>query len=236
MQRNAPVTKHLAALPLALTALMVVATPVTATRRTVPLSSASDQPKSAGPELELWTFYHFPRGFMRNQLGIAYSLGDRLNVVLFGVVTNLHTDARKFRALKLQCRYRFAAKNVLPVDMAVHLDYEHPLGAGEAGVIGGRFLLEKRFGAYGFTSNMLAEKGLDTAKPFEFGTTLGGTYAFSPSLKLGVESRYIRIGARDLLFIGPIASLDLGRTRLVGGVSAGNRGALQGRLIIAHVL
>lgn len=226
--------KYLAALPLAATALMALTAPAMADVRNFPFSYPYNTPETGERELELYSEYNATSNKLKNQLELGYGVTDHLSVSLYGVFTNLHTDARKFEAVKLQSRYRFAEQNELPIDTGLYLEYEHPLEAGEAGVVEGKLLLEKTLGNFVFDSNLVAEKALTADEPFEFAATLGGAYSLSDTVKLGVESRYTGIGAGDKFYAGPTASLNFGSTRLVGGVYYGGSQETLGRLIIGQ--
>lgn len=226
--------KPLAALPLALTAWIALSAPAWAGVRTFPFTYPYDNPEAGERELELWTLYIAANQYLRNQLGLAYGVTDNLSVLLFGVFSNLHTDARRLRGLKVQSRYRFGKKDELPLDAGILLEYEHPLAAGVSGEVGGRLLLEKTLGSFAIASNLTAEKDLEATKPFEFGATLGGAYVLNAALKLGVESRITRIGAGTRAAIGPTVSLNIGGSRLVGGVYFGGNRVQVLRLILTQ--
>lgn len=225
--------KHLAALPLALTGLMALTAPAMADVRNFPYSYPYNTPEAGERELELYTDLN-SSNVLKNQLELGYGITDRWSASLYGVFSNLHTSGRKFDSLKLQTRYRFAEQNELPVDTGVYVEYIQPLEAGKPVELEAKLLLEKTLGNVVFDSNLVVEKELAADEPFVFAATLGGGYAVSDSLKLGVETRYKDIAAGDKFYAGPTVALNLGATRLVGGVYYGGKGETMGRVIIGQ--
>lgn len=224
--------KHLAALPLALTAMMALGAPALADVRTFPHTYPYNTPEAGEREIELYTDYSSANR-LRNQLELGYGVTDHLSLSLYAIYDNLHTADRHWDALKLEGRYRLAEAGEWPVDTTLYLEYEKPFAADDPQELEGKVLLEKTLGKVVLGSNLVVAKALGD-EPFEYEATFGTAYAVNEDLRVGVEGLYEEIGAGDKFLAGPTLSFNPGATRLVGGVYFGGANEVQGRLIIGQ--
>lgn len=225
-------------------AALLVALPARADRRTlIRAYEYQTQPKD-NLELEIWNDLAVPKadvgGIADTQITqrveLEYGLTDHWDIALYHVFTSGGPKLASgdhpgfgFDSWRVETRYRFAEKNVWPVDVMVYFELERPANFEEGFEAEEKLILEKSFGRLALVSNLVAEQKLLNGQGYAMELDLGARYEVAPQLRLGGEfwvTRDIsRGGVSDTqAFVGPSISFAAPRFWLQLGTGFGLTG------------
>ncbi|UCD48573.1 MAG: hypothetical protein JSW27_13685 [Phycisphaerales bacterium] len=157
-----------------------------------------------------------------HQLELEYGLTDHWDVAVYQRWQHTNTDADdkfEYTGTKLRTRYRFAEKDVYPVDVLAYLEYKRPDGSNPDDEIEAKLILAKDIGKFNVAYNQIVEHSLRHGGKAEHEFTSGVSYEFDPTLKVGLEStgNY----SEDKFYVGPTLSLAGKRFWLAAGALGG---------------
>ncbi len=142
-----------------------------------------------------------------HQLEFEYGLTDRWDVSIYQrwKQTNIAGEHNfAYTGTKLRTRYRFGEKGMYPLDMLLYFEYIIPDDSDASDVLEGKIILAKDFGNFNVAYNQILKVGINNDGEIEHEYALGLNYEFSPSLKIGLESKGNY--TEDKYYLGPTVS------------------------------
>jgi hypothetical protein len=215
-----------------------VATPALADRRTfVRAYEYATQPQG-NLEVEIWNDVDSPKApfsvadsLITQRLELEYGLTDHWDVALYHVFEQGSPDRTPFHfaSWRLETRYRFAEKNVWPVDVEVYLEGERPAALDEPFELEEKLILEKDFGRFALVANLVGEQKLARGdrRGHLWEVDLGARLEVTPRLRLAAEYWNIQESAgsgpvvKNSSYFGPSFSVAADRFWLQAGVGFG---------------
>ena len=170
------------------------AAPARADRRTLIRAYEYMTQPRGNLELEIWNDVAAPSsGFsdaaILHRIELEYGLTDHWDAALYHVLSTAPGAGTKFDSWRLESRYRFAEKDVWPVDTIAYLEVERPADFAEAFEGEAKLILEKSFGNLAAIGNVVWEQQLFHSGAFHaLEIDLGGRYEVSPALRVAVEA------------------------------------------------
>lgn len=155
---------------------------------------------------------------------IEHGFSDSLSLAVLGEFEQHAGEARKLDALAIEGVAYLGQVPVLGIDVGGYLEYEQRIH-NESGVLEGKLLLAKRWGAFEGLLNLIVRKAL-TDRPGEDQTDLGyatqATWEVADHLRLGGQAfgnlgTDHNSGGRQPHYIGPVAQWELRPAWLKGG-------------------
>jgi hypothetical protein len=233
------------ALNLALAALLL-APAARADRRTLIRANEYMTQPQGNLELEFWNDVAAPSrgGFDQaatvQRIELEYGVTDHWDLALYHVFAQDPGASFRFDSWRLETRYRFLEKNVLPVDVMLYFEVERPADFTQPWVTEEKLILEKDFGRFGLVANLVFEQ-----KPFHgnqghgIELDLGARYEVVPQLRLGGEFWTVREtvgGVTEVTsFLGPALSFATSKIWVQIGAGFGLAGA-SGATFVRSVL
>ncbi len=218
-------------------AALLLAFPAAADRRTMIRAYEYQTQPQGNLEFELWNEFATPRSsfadsLITHKLELENGLTDRWDVALYHVFLQGGPQAAAepfhFDSWRLETRYRFLDRGVLPVDLMLYFEVERPASLGEPCEIGQKIILEKSFGPLAFVSNLVAEQKLGTGDnwKYELEIDLGARYEIAPWLRLagevwGIREKEGTRGAKTTFYAGPSVSVATNKFWLQVGAGIG---------------
>ena len=145
-------------------------------------------------ELEIWNEVEAPKqgGFDQaatvHRIELEYGITDHWDLALYHVFTQEPAAPFRFDSWRLETRYRLFEKNVLPIDIELYLEVERPADFAAPWETEEKLILEKDFGRFALTANLVAEQKLFHAyEGHEWEIDLGARYEVVPQLRVGAE-------------------------------------------------
>ena len=181
----------------AVLACVLLAPEARADRRTMIRAYEYMRQPEGNLELEVWNDVEAPKdgGFDQaatvHRIGLGYGLTDHWDMALYHVFaqrTGTAAEPFHFDSWRLETRYRFLEKNVLPVDVVLYFEVERPADFAEPWETEEKLILEKDFGRFALVANLVAEQKLFHANEgHEWEIDAGARYEVVPALRLGAE-------------------------------------------------
>ncbi len=143
------------------------------------------------------------------------------------------SDKFEYDGFKLRTRYRIAERDKLPIDTLLYLEYIRNDSLDKPNVLEGKIVLDKTLGNFNVAYNQIIEQELASDGETEHEYAAGINYAFSPSLKLGIESKGSY--SKGEYAVGPALSFTISRFWVSSGAVFGVNGKtddLQTRMIV----
>lgn len=203
----------------ALLALLLLAPPARADRRTLIRAYEYMTQPEGNLELEVWNDIEAPTtGFTDattlHRIELEYGITDHWDLALYHVFAQTLGAAPEpfhFDSWRLETRYRLFEKNVLPVDVLLYLEMERPADFSEGWELEEKVILEKDFGRFALVGNLVAEQKLFRGNEgHEWEVDLGARYEVVPQLRLGAEfwtiQETVRGETAGSYFLGPSVS------------------------------
>jgi len=203
-------------------AALAVALPARADRRTLIRAYEYQTQPQGNLEFELWNEIETPKSsfadsLITHKLELEYGLTDRWDVALYHVFQQggpaASSEPFHFDSWRLETRYRFAEKGVLPVDLMLYFEVERPAKLGDPFAIEQKIILEKSFGPLAVVSNLVAEQRLGTGEnwKYELEIDLGLRYELAPAFRIagevwGIREKEGAAEAETALYAGPSVS------------------------------
>lgn len=147
--------------------------------------------------IEYWLTQKIPHTNQSNinswehQLELEYGITNNWDVALYQMLKHERTDVKtttKYDGFKIETRYRFGEKGQFFVDPLLYFEYERDPDFSKPNVAEVKLILAKDIGNFNISYNQIMERNLEKGKT-EPEYAVGISYAFSPVLKLGMESK-----------------------------------------------
>ena len=142
-----------------------------------------------------------------HQLEFEYGLTDSWDVSIYQrwKQTNIKGDNDfAYTGTKLRTRYRLGERGMYPVDTLLYFEYILPDDSDAPDILEGKIILAKDFGNASVAYNQILKVGINHDGQTEHEYALGLNYEFSPSLKIGLESKGNY--TEDKYYLGPTVS------------------------------
>jgi hypothetical protein len=128
----------------------------------------------------------------KQQVELEYGVTDHLDVSMYQMFKQSNTvssDKFEYDGFKIRGRYRVLEKNRLPLDVLFYLEYIRPGDFKKPNVLEEKVILAKDIGNFNISYNQIFEQELESGGKAEYGYTAGASYAITPALRLGVETK-----------------------------------------------
>lgn len=123
----------------------------------------------------------------QQQVELEYGLTDHLDAALYQVYEQKENDKMKYSGYKYRLRYRFAEKNVLPIDVLLYAEHQEKVDAKN--VFEGKLILAKDIGRLNVAYNQIYKNTYASGDNADHEYAAGVSYEMIPSVRFGVESK-----------------------------------------------
>lgn len=146
-------------------------------------------------EVELHNDYDLPTAgedgtfHSKHQIEVEYGLTDHLQVAGYEVYTWDRKNDWERDKFKLELKGRLAEAGQWPVDVALYTEYANPNGSRDAhsDAWENKLILAKDIGLLHVAANLVGEKAINEAAPWEWEYTLGASYLLTPRVRPMLE-------------------------------------------------
>ncbi|MFZ5801451.1 MAG: hypothetical protein ACOY3D_08800 [Candidatus Omnitrophota bacterium] len=173
---------------------------------------------------------------LKHWLEYEYGITPRWDIAIYQQFQNKNNRSDhhfKYDGFKIRTRYRWAEKNVLPLDTLFYLEYKRSSDFSRPNAVEAKIVLAKDIGGFNLSYNQIFERNLERVGKTDFGYAVGLNYALGRRLRAGIESKG-SYSDKEFL-VGPAISYRGNKMwTAVGAVFGTNRNSddLQTRLIV----
>jgi hypothetical protein len=123
---------------------------------------------------------------------LEYGVTDHFDISMYQMFKQTNTDESsnfEYDGFKIRGRYRVLEKGSLPVDVLLYLEYIRPGDFKEPNELEEKLILAKDIGGFNISYNQVFEQELESGGKSEYGYTAGLSYAITPALRIGAETK-----------------------------------------------
>ena len=145
-------------------------------------------------------------------LELEYGITDHWDVAVYQQFKQSNMESKstfEYDGFKFRTRYRFAEKDKWPLDTLLYFEYIREADFKEPNILEGKVILAKDIGKFTLAYNQILKQELDSDAKTEHEYASGVTYALTPHVKFGVETKGNYTESK--YYIGPTVSYAAGR-------------------------